>query len=361
VVSLDLVTDLMGKAEGRCAYAEARHVESRDEALSVRAGQVDDFAAGESDGIGVRVRVGGGWGFAATRDVSAAGAEAALARALAIAEAQPAGPPAPLAPVPPSIGHWASPHAVDPFDIALEEKLELLFAAEAALRAGGGDERIARSVAAVRAWRERKAFASTEGAACTQELVATGAGIGVWASDDRELQVRSYPLSHGGLFAAAGWEHVLALDLAGHAPRVAAEAIELLTAPECPEGITTIVLDGEQLALQVHESVGHALELDRILLDEASYAGTSWVRAEDIGSARFGSEQMTITADATLPARSARSGGTTRASRRPATRSSTAACCAPRCPTASPRRRSASTARAAAPGPTASRASRSCG
>jgi TldD protein len=300
-VSLDLVRDLMAKAEGRCAYAEARHVELRDEAVSVRSGQVDDFAASESDGIGVRVRVGGGWGFAATRDVSAAGAEAALARALAIAEAQPAGPATPLAPVPPASGHWASPHAVDPFDVPLEEKLELLFAAEGALRADGGDERIVRSVAGARAWRERKAFASTEGAACTQELVATGAGIGAWASDGSELQVRSYPLAHGGLFAAAGWEHALALDLIAHGPRVAAEAIELLTAPVCPEGVTTIVLDGEQLALQVHESVGHALELDRILLGEASYAGTSWVRASDIGSTRFGSEHMTIMADATLP------------------------------------------------------------
>jgi TldD protein len=300
-VSLDLVTGLMAKAEGRCAYAEARFVERREEALAVRAGQVDEFAASESDGIGVRVRVGGGWGFAATREISAKGAEEALARALAIAEAQPAGAATPLAPVEPATGHWASPHVVDPFDVPLEDKLELLFDAEAALRPEGGDERIVRSVAAVRAWRERKAFASTEGAACTQELVSTGAGIGAWASDGTELQTRTYPLAHGGLFAAAGWEHVLALDLAGHAPRVAAEAIELLTAPECPEGITTVVLDGEQLALQIHESVGHALELDRILLGEASYAGTSWVTPTDIGAARFGSEHMTVVADATLP------------------------------------------------------------
>jgi TldD protein len=300
-VTLDLLTELMGKAEGRCAYAEARHVESRDEGLSVRAGEVDDFATSGSTGIGVRVRVGGGWGFAATRDVSAAGAEAALAAALGIAEAQPAGPATPLAPVEPARGHWSSPYEVDPFDVSLEDKLELLFGAEASLRAEGADDRVVRSVAALRSWRERKAFASTEGAACTQELVATGAGIGTWASDGSELQIRSYPLAHGGLYAAAGWEHVLALDLAGHAPLVTAEAIELLTAPECPEGIRTIVLDGEQLALQVHESVGHALELDRILLGEASYAGTSWVTAPDIGAARFGSEHMNITADATLP------------------------------------------------------------
>jgi TldD protein len=299
-VTLDLLTELMGAAEGRCAYAEARHVDRREESLSVRAGEVDDYASIAAEGIGVRVRVGGGWGFAATRDVTRAGAEEALRRALALAEAQPAGQATALTPVEPARGHWSSPHEVDPFDVPLEDKLGLLFAAEAALREGG-DERIVRSLASASAWRERKAFASTEGAACTQELVVAGAGTAAWASDGSELQVRSYPLAHGGLFAAAGWEHVLALDLAGHGPRVAAEALELLTAPECPEGVTTIVLDGEQLALQVHESVGHALELDRILLGEASYAGTSWVTAEDIGTARFGSELMTVTADATLP------------------------------------------------------------
>jgi TldD protein len=300
VVSLDLLTELMGKAAGRCSYAEARHVDRRDEALAVRAGEVDEFAASSADGIGVRVRIGGGWGFAATRDVSAAGAEAALAQALALAEAQPAAPATPLAPVPPARGHWASPHEVDPFDVALEDKLDVLFAAEAALRADG-DDRVVRSVAALSAWRERKAFASTEGAACTQELVAIGAGLGAWATDGTELQVRSYPISHGGLFAAAGWEHVLALDLAAHAPRVAAEAVELLSAPPCPEGVTTVVLDGEQLALQIHESIGHALELDRMLLYEASYAGTSWVRPQDAGSLRYGSEHLNITADATVP------------------------------------------------------------
>jgi TldD protein len=266
----------------------------------VRAGEVDEFAASTADGIGVRVRIGGGWGFAATREVSAAGAEAALAQALAIAEAQPTAPAAPLAPVPPARGHWSSPHEIDPFDVSLEDKLGVLFEAEAALRADG-DERVVRSVAALSAWRERKAFASTEGAACTQELVGVGAGLGAWATDGTDLQVRSYPLSHGGLFAAAGWEHVLALDLAAHAPRVAAEAVELLSAPPCPEGVTTIVLDGDQLALQIHESIGHALELDRMLLFEASYAGTSWVRPQDAGSLRYGSDRLNVTADATLP------------------------------------------------------------
>jgi TldD protein len=297
---LDLLTELMAAAEGRCTYAEARHVDERSEEMSVLAGRIDALDSSDSQGIGVRVRVGGGWGFAATRDVTRAGAEAALTRALAIAETQPAGPPTPLAPVEPARGRWSSPYEVDPFSIALEEKLGLLFAAESALR--NGDERLVRTAASARAWRERKAFASTEGAACTQELVATGAGIAAYASDGTELQMRTYPGAHGGgLAAAAGWEHVRALDLAGHAPRVASEAIELLSAPPCPQGTRTIVLHGEQVALQVHESIGHALELDRILLSEASYAGTSWVAPEDLGALRYGSEHLHISADATLP------------------------------------------------------------
>jgi TldD protein len=297
---LELLTDLMTAAAGRCAYAEARHVDSRDEAIAVLNGRIDAIDSSASEGIGVRVRIGGGWGFAATGDVTRAGAQAALARALAVAEAQPVTAATPLAAVAPAIGHWASAYEVDPFAVALEDKLELLFAVEQALRTG--DERLVRTVATSRAWRARKAFASTEGAACTQESMATGAGIAAYATEGSDLQVRSYPTAHGGgLSAAAGWEHVRGLDLAVHAPRVAEEAVALLSAPPCPQGTSTIVLHGEQVALQVHESIGHALELDRILLGEASYAGTSWVAPGDLGSLRYGSDLVHVTADATLP------------------------------------------------------------
>src|SRR5512133_4357672 len=284
---LELLTDLMGDAVGRCAYAEARHVDSRSEAIAILNGRVDAIDSSGSEGIGVRVQVGGGWGFAATREVTREGAQAALARALALAEAQPATADRPLAPVAPAFGHWASPYEVDPFTVSLEDKLELLFAVEAALRTG--DERLVRTAATCRAWRERKALAAA-------------AGIVAYATDGSDLQVRSYPTAHGGgLSAAAGWEHVLALDLAGNAPRVAEEAVALLSAPQCPAGTSTIVLHGEQVALQVHESIGHALELDRILLGEASYAGTSWVGPDDLGSLRYGSDLLHVTADATLP------------------------------------------------------------
>jgi TldD protein len=149
--------------------------------------------------------------------------------------------------------------------------------------------------------RTTRAFASTDGAACTQTLTECGAGIAATAVGGNEVQTRSYPGTHEGGVAAAGWEHVESLDLLGQAPRVADEAIELLLAAECPSGTETIVLHGEQLALQLHESIGHALELDRILGGEAAYAGTSWVAPEDLGTLRYGSEKLNVTADATVP------------------------------------------------------------
>jgi TldD protein len=298
---LDLLTELMAQTPQRCAYAEARHVATDNEHVLVRNGHVEQVEHESSDGIGVRVRVGGGWGFAATRQATFAGAEHALARALAIAESQPATPAAPLAPVQPAQGHWSSGFDTDPFDVSLEDKLELLFAADAALR---GDPRIVRSEADCSGRRVRSTLASTDGTACIQQRVECGAAIAAIAVDGDELQVRSYPgFDHGdgGSVTCAGWEYVLGLDLVAHAPRVAQEAIELLSAPPCPSGQATVIIGGAQLALQIHESIGHALELDRMLLQEAAYAGTSWVSPSDLGTLRYGSEQLRITADATLP------------------------------------------------------------
>jgi TldD protein len=296
---LDLLRETVDRAAGRCDYAEARHVHTREEYLAVHDGLVDSADASESEGIGVRVLVGGAWGFAATRDVSRSGAELALQRALAVAAAQPVAGARPLAPVVPTQGHWEGPCAIDPFAISLEERLAQLFAAVEAMR---GDPRIVRAEAGAQSFRTTKALVTSDGTAVTQTLTECGAGIAATAVGDGELQIRTYPCSHGGIVAAAGWEQVLGLDLAAHAPRVAAEAIELLTAPEVPEGRRTLVIHGEQVGLQLHESIGHALELDRMLLGEASYAGTSWVAPADLTAGlRYGSPQLNVTADATIP------------------------------------------------------------
>jgi TldD protein len=294
----DLLEQLVDAAAGRCDYADARWVRTRAERLATRNGELDRLDSTDDDGVGVRVRIGGAWGFAASRGSGRAGAEAALERALAVARAQPAAAGARLAPEPPARGSWAAPMERDPFEIPLEEKLGLLYAADAGLRTAPG---VSISRATLMAIATEKLFASTEGALCEQRTVECGGGIAAVAVDGSESQIRSYPASHGGSVAMAGWEHVLALDLAGHAPLVAEQATELLRAPACPAGRTTVILAGEQLALQIHESVGHAVELDRVLGREASYAGTSFVPAGAIGDLRYGSEIVNVTADATEP------------------------------------------------------------
>jgi TldD protein len=299
---LDLLTDLMGVVPAGVDYAEARHVERRSEHVAVRNGAVDRVDADASGGIGVRVRAGGAWGFSATTDVTPAGARTALARALAVAESQPRGTgrawAADVAPEPPAQGHWAGPSEQDPFAVSLDDKLVLLLGVDAALR---GDTRVVRREVECNAARVHWAFANTEGAACTQETTVCGAGLSALAADGDEAQTRSYPSGHGGGVAQAGWEHVLGLGLAEQAPRIAVEAVALLTAPLCPEGERTVIIGDEQLALQIHESIGHALELDRILGGEASYAGTSWVGPGDLGGElRYGSDLVHVTADATL-------------------------------------------------------------
>jgi TldD protein len=291
--------ELIDRARGSADYADARYVRTRVERVATRNGQLDELDASESEGIGVRVRHDGAWGFAATRGLGRRDAEAALERALSIARTQPrAGRGVALAPEPPARGTWANAVERDPFGIALEEKLARLEEADVALRAENG---VSIALTRFEALAVDKLFASTEGALCEQHTTDCGGGIAAVAVDGDHTQVRSFPASHGGQVTPGGYERFLALDLSAAAPRVAEEAAALLSAPACPRQRTTLILAGEQLGLQIHESVGHAVELDRVLGREASYAGTSFVPVDGIGSFRLGSEHVDVVADATNP------------------------------------------------------------
>jgi TldD protein len=294
----DLLQNLMDAAQGRVDYADARHVRLRAERIAVKNGALEGLDAAESEGIGVRVRLGGAWGFAGVRGCEGADAERALALALEVAASQPSVPATPLAPEPPARGRYDSPVQRDPFEVGLDEKLTVLAGACDALREQPGVT-IAR--AGFRAWRTDKTFASSEGAMCEQRLIECGGGIAALAVGSGETQIRSYPSSHSGGVAQAGYEHFLGLGLRAAAPRIAEEAVALLSASACPPGRTTLILAGEQLGLQVHESVGHAVELDRVLGREASYAGTSYASAEGRGSFRVGSDLVNVSADASTP------------------------------------------------------------
>jgi TldD protein len=279
------------------SYADARAVSRRTQAVATKNGRVETVRDVESEGLGVRVLVGSAWGFACDRRLTAVGATEAARRAVAFARAAPGGHERTLAPIAPAEGTYRATFELDPVEVPLGDKVEHCLRAEAAL--AHADVKVTQAF--VRAQREHKVLVSSEGIAVDQELVECGGGIDALATRDGVYQIRSYPSAHGGWSAQAGWEYVEALGLEREAPRVAEQAAALLRADPCPAGRTTVVLDAEQMQLQLHESVGHPIELDRVYGTEASYAGTSFLAPGDLGALRYGSEQMNVTADPTTP------------------------------------------------------------
>jgi len=278
-------------------YADARVVLKRNQFVATKNGHVERLSDSESEGIGVRVLVNGAWGFAADRRLCADGARDAALRACTFARTAPGKHSRQLAPITPVSGTHRTPVERDPFEVPLAEKVAQCLEADEAM---AGREILVRQ-AMVRAQREHKLLLTSEGTEVEQELIECGAGIECAAARDGVFQMRSYPSAQIGSSCQSGWEYVEGLDLAGEAPRVAEQAAALVRADECPNGTTTLVLDADQVALQVHESVGHPTELDRVYGTEASYAGTSFLKPDDLGSLRYGSEQMNITADPTTP------------------------------------------------------------
>ncbi len=283
---------------GGARYADARVMHRRHESMTARDGAVQDLTQDEDAGVGVRALVGSSWGFSAVPDLDRDAARRAGAGATAIAVASTAlpGPPTGLVPAQPVTASWASGCDIDPLGVPLSDKGDLLVEATALMREHGADV----SEALYQIWDTAKWFVSSEGHRIDQRIRECGAGMSATAIGDGQTQTRSYP-SRRGQYGTRGWELVDAMDLRGNAPRIADEARALLTAPDCPPGETTLILGGEQMALQIHESVGHAIELDRILGWEAAYAGTSWLDLAQLGRLRYGSELMNITIDPTIP------------------------------------------------------------
>jgi TldD protein len=283
-------------------HAEVRVVApSRFVQLAVRNGAASALTDARTEALGVRVRTERAWGFATTCDLRS-GPVREIAR-LAVRLARAAGrharervrvtdDPAPQG------GRYETSVRHDPFAMPFEPVLELLTAAEKGLHVARA---VKSGLAMFQAWDENKWYGSSGGASYTSRIVHVGAGVTATAVRGSNVQTRSVPSSFGGDFSQAGFEFVEGLDLGGRAPEAGREAAALLDAPVCPTGTTTLLLGSSQLALQVHESVGHAVELDRIFGSEAGFAGTSWVAPQKIGVLRYGSDLMNVVADATEP------------------------------------------------------------
>jgi len=298
---LDVAKEAVEAARAAGAhYADARFVHVESESITVRNQEMEGIDRATSKGLGVRVLVDGYWGFAATARTEPAeiARTAGLAVEIARAAARLPREPVKLTEVEPATGTWASPLQNDPFNVSLEEKVALLMEATRRMQEVEG---LAFAEGGIDLYRVRTAFASSEGSAIEQTVVHSGAGLDATAISEGELQRRSYPNSFRGHIAAAGWEHIAKLGLVEEAERTATEAVELLSAKDCPSEVTSLVLDSGQMELQVHESIGHAVELDRVLGMEESYAGSSFVSPDDRGRLQYASELVSITADATIP------------------------------------------------------------
>ncbi len=280
-------------------YADARVMDMRLRDLSTKNGQVATLAETESLGIGVRVIADGAWGFASTDRLTREGVQACAAQAVAIARASALAKrhDVVLAPEQPYVDTWQNPCIKDPFRIPLERQLDLLLAADKEMRSVAG---VTLTEASMHFRRIEQLFASSIGSRIHQVKMQSGAGIVATSFADDEIQKRSYPTSFGGQHTLEGYELIERLDLVGHARRLAEEAVALHKARQCPEGVGTILLDSSQLGLQIHESIGHPIELDRVLGMEANFAGMSFLTLEKLHTLRYASEIVNVVADARL-------------------------------------------------------------
>ncbi len=278
-------------------YVDVRVVDDRSRALSTKNGKIGNASDSQSQGFSVRVIVDGAWGFASSADLGRGSVEATAAHAVAIARASAKVKQSDVKLVPesPVTAGWATPCKVDPFTISVEQNLALLMKVDAELRSVAG---VTLAETNMNFRREEQWFFSSEGSNIHQTKVTTGAGYVAYAFAGSEIQKRSYPNSFGGQWQNKGYELIDELKLVENAKRIGEEAVALHKADQCPEGTFDVILESSQLGLQIHESIGHPIELDRVLGMEANFAGTSFLTLEKLRTLKYGSELVNVVADA---------------------------------------------------------------
>jgi TldD protein len=277
------------------SYVDVRVARYRRQDLSAEDRRLARFVDSDDLGFGVRVLAAGAWGFAGSGELTREEVQRVAAEAVAIARASASclKRPVVLAPEPPRVDRFTSSVDVDPFAVDPAEKAGLLLEINEGLLRHSG-VRKAQGWMTIR--RAERLFLSTEGHDLESDVTTTGCGYGATAVGDGDARSRSYerpPLTRG-------WENVDRAALLSQVDRVAEQAVEHLRAPECPAGRFDLVLDPHNLALTIHESVGHATELDRVLGYEESLAGRSFATPDFLGG-RYGSPHVSFVADNTLP------------------------------------------------------------
>ena len=277
-------------------YGDVRVIDSETQRLDGQDRRIAAIQDHRDSGIGVRVLYRGAWGFAGSSVLSAEEAPrvADLAVEIAKGSASLAGDPIRLAPEAVHCDTVRTRYRIDPFAVPLEERAQLLLEVMERCHQQSG---IIRSGAHLWARRDRKLFMSSEGSRLEFDLLATHGEIAATALADGRFATRNFNTPHLRL----GYELIADAGFLQEAPRVAAEAVEKVSAPAVEPGMYDLLLDPEHLSLTIHESCGHPSELDRALGYEANYAGTSFLTPEKLGHFHYGSRHVNLVADNTEP------------------------------------------------------------
>jgi TldD protein len=288
----------------KATYCDIRIIRYRDQSLTLhmtpergtgKTLEVPGVEEQSSFGFGVRVIADGAWGFAASPIVTPEEIARIIGESVAMSRVNAAlrNKPIMLAPTPKYRDRWVSPFDRDPFEVPIEEKLELLRRVGAEIKK---EKRVQMSLANLNFRAEDKYFASSEGSSIQQYIVTTYGHISGSAVDISKgiARTRNYVPTQ----RQAGWEYVATMNLMENASRIREEVVEHLAAPPVAAGKKDLVLLPSHLFLTIHESVGHPTELDRSLGYEANYAGTSYIKPSTIGQ-RIASDLVTFYGDRT--------------------------------------------------------------
>jgi TldD protein len=282
------------------SYADVRIEQIEEENISVSKGTVELIEKSTDFGAGIRVMVDGAWGFAASADVSEESIEQASRQAVELARASSRVKDRDivLAPTDEVVDSYQTPMVTDPFSVPLKEKLDLLLLLDGLMTSVSG---VSQSECMMTFIKRNKLFASSEGSVIEQMIVQSGAGITATAmKSHRDMGTRSYPNS-SGQHQTKGYELIGELEFEKNAVRIAGEAVAVLGAKACPSKNTTVILDGPQVSLQIHESIGHPLELDRVFGAEKNFSGVSFATPDKLNNLKYGSEIVNVVNDSTAP------------------------------------------------------------
>jgi len=281
------------------SYAEFRFEEIRTENLEVSDGKPGLLSSNLSAGFGVRVLADYAWGFAASNTVSEESVVRAARQAVEIARtsARINEFRVKLAAASTAVDKYATPYEIDPFSVSMTEKIEYLKLLDSLM---SKQDQVNSTNSFMNFRRVSKYFLSSEGSKIEQELLQSGAGASCGVTRSRhDRSERSFP-SSSGQYKTKGYELIAELNFEDNLGRIAEQAVALSSAKDSPSGTYDIVLSADQTSLQIHESIGHALELDRVFGSERNFSGTSFALPEHLDKLQYGSSIINVTADSTI-------------------------------------------------------------